>query len=107
MKHIITALIIIGFFATFHNTSDQTLICRLAWVDHDFNYPLPVEMMVGELDPGEKLRNSTAYGSGTWTIMWHGLHDNDYEFMRIINIKPKIVGIVSEPGKEVVYHEGI
>ena len=100
---IITLLLILGFFITFHNTTDETMIYRLKWIDHNFNSPFAVNMMVGEIGPGKKLSNSEPYPAGTWSVSWEGVDGViPYEQTEIILILPNITDVLSEPEKKCV-----
>ena len=107
MKHLIALFLIIGFFFTFHNTSDETMICRLIWIDHNFDSPHPAYMMVAEIKPGKKFSNSARYDPGIWAAEWNGMGESNFKQVEVIKINPEIVRVFSEPGKECVQNEGI
>jgi hypothetical protein len=59
-----------GFNITFHNDTNKTVIYRLARIDHQFNYPAPVEFAVGELSAGSTKEINSQYPYGLWSITW-------------------------------------
>jgi len=90
-----------GFNITFHNNTEELAIYRLAWVTHDFDYPFPVEMAVGEIKPGEKNEVNNGYSSGIWTITWYSCRsEKEWRFERSLNITDNVHQITSTPKED-------
>ena len=96
-----------GFNITFHNTTEETVIYRLAWIDHDFKdrngfpYLGPVEMAVGELGPNKKSEVKNGYRAGLWSITWYDCRSNEpWEIKRNLTISKDIHHLLTTPKED-------
>ena len=66
-----------GFNITFVNDTTEAAVYRLARIDHNYTYPNgmphlgPVELAVGEVQPGTSNEVNQGYPPGIWSITWH------------------------------------
>lgn len=77
----------------FKNSTDQTVIVYLYWLDHDLDYPGPVNLAGGEMKPGQEWEIQHNYKPGKYVIIWRSL---DSEIIKVIYPKQTSGLIIDE-----------
>ena len=58
------------FRVTFDNTTDQKVEYLFYWIDHPYEYALPINLAGGELDAGETTTLGYDYLCGEYYVKW-------------------------------------
>jgi len=99
MKQLLTFLLCLGFFVTFQNTTSDRSYYWLWWVSHPFDYPGPVNLAGGELDPGEANTLKYEYKPGSYIASWETADYQDDYRSDIPFIVDKLTIVTSKPGE--------
>ena len=66
----------------FKNSTNQTVIVLLFWLDHDWDYPGPVNLAGGEIKPGKKFEVNNNYKPGEYAIVWKTMNSETIKITR-------------------------
>ena len=64
------------FRAAFHNNTDQKVTYNFKWIDHPYEYVLPVDLAGGELAPDQTHALQYDYLCGEYYVKW----SNGYKY---------------------------
>jgi len=100
LKTLITIILCLGFFITFHNTTDKKMHYWLWWVSHPFNYLSPVNLAGGELEAGKVNTLSHEYQAGDYIASWASAdYQDDYESDIKFITTEKTTIVTTKPGE--------
>lgn len=110
LKYIISLICFLLFFIgtayasdsisfQFKNNTSRTVMVFLYWIDHDWDYPGPVNLAGGEMKAGQVWTIQHGYKPGKYVIIWKSM---DSKIIKVTHPKQTsglVVDVVTEEEK--------
>jgi len=88
-----------GVSFQFKNSTSQKVLVFLWWLDHDWDYPGPVNLAGGEMKPGQVWPVGNNYEPGKYVIIWKSMDLEELSVMVVDGRDGLIVDELKEINK--------